>query len=488
MALLRELPGRSVRNLPISHLHGLVRAWGRFGNPLTVFIVLSVAFGLGALIVNPPLRGPDEAAHFLRVVAITEGEIVPSMHDEGGRKGTFISAAVHDDFDFFEAARYKVGTPGFTYWEVVDDYRRRHSRRVAQDTRPPVFVVYQGSEAYSPASYLPYIVAAPIGRALGLDFLGLFYLMRIAGFIAMTAVAAYAIAIVPHLKWTFFLIAMLPSALYGRTVLGADGAALSFTLVGTALCLRSAYGLNGRRIWERAAFMTLCGLSKPPQVAFLALEFMAHPLRELPRHWRAVALVMLPSLILTALWAAATALDVGTWRMIEGANMPAELFDPKRKLLLLLNDPLHFAALVIASLSKWDELWRQLIGVLGWLDTHLRDWVYAILSGLLVASFVGPLPLPRARRYQIAAASVLAVIAYFVAVYLIFYLAWTPADAPSIPGVQGRYFVVALAPLALACAAVINWGPREMTKAAIAICGATLSGAAVIEALLRVNW
>jgi uncharacterized membrane protein len=487
MALLRDLPGTSVRNLPILHLHGPVRAWGRFGNPVTVFIVLSVVFGLGALIVNPPLRGPDEAAHFLRVVAIAEGEIVPTMHDEHGRKGTFIAAALRDDFDFFEAARYKVGTPGFTYWAVVDDYHRRHSTPVAQDTRPPVFVVYQGSEAYSPASYLPYIVAVPIGRALGLDFLGLFYLMRIAGFVAMTAAAAYAIAIVPHLKWTFFFIAMLPSALYGRTVLGADGAALSFTLVGTALCLRSACGLS-QRLWERAAFLTLCGLTKPPQVAFLALELMAHPLRELPRRWRAIALVMLPSLILTALWAAATSMDVGTWRMIEGANAPVELFDPKRKLFLLLNDPLHFAALVIASLSTWDELWRQLIGVLGYLDTHLRDWVYPVLSGLLVASFFGSLPLPRARRYQIAAVSALAVIGYFLAVYMIFYLAWTPADAPSIAGVQGRYFVVALAPFALACVAIINRGPREMTKAAIAICGASLSGAAVIEALLRANW
>jgi hypothetical protein len=54
--------------------------------------------------------------------------------------------------------------------------------------------------------------------------------------------------------------------------------------------------------------------------------------------------------------------------------------------------------------------------------------------------------------------------------------------------VQGRYFVVLLAPMALACAALANWGPGEMIRSAIAICGATLSGVAVVDALMRANW
>jgi len=36
---------------------------------------------------------------------------------------------------------------------------------------------------------------------------------------------------------------------------------------------------------------------------------------------------------------------------------------------------------------------------------------------------------------------------------------WTPVDADWIWRVQGRYFVVLRAPMALACAALANWGP-----------------------------
>jgi uncharacterized membrane protein len=314
--------------------------------------------------------------------------------------------------------------------------------------------------------------------------------MRITGFVVMTAVAAYAIAIVPQLKWTFVLIAMLPSALYGRTVIGADGATLSFTLLVTALCLRGACQLGGERIWERAVFMTLCILSKPPQVAWLILEAMVRPLRELPHRWRTLAVIALPGLVLTMLWIAAVSADVGAWRVAAGTQRPAELFGPTRKLALLLTDPLHFPASLIASLGAWElhNLWRQLIGVLGWLDTGLQEWIYPIVSTFFVASFFAPLPLQRAVRYRIATVSAMAVFGYVIAVYLIFYLTWTPVDEVKIWGVQGRYFVAMLAPIAVIGAAIINRGPSETVRSAIAICGAVLSGTAIIEAILRVNW
>jgi uncharacterized membrane protein len=99
-----------------------------------------------------------------------------------------------------------------------------------------------------------------------------------------------------------------------------------------------------------------------------------------------------------------------------------------------------------------------------------------------------PLPLDRVVRYRVAAASIMAAVAYILGVYLIFYLTWTPINATEIWGVQGRYFVVVLAPLAVAIAALVNRGLRERTQSALAVGSAVLSIAATIEAILRVNW
>src|SRR3546814_12698139 len=94
------------------------------------------------------------------------------------------------------------------------------------------------------------------------------YLMRLAGLAAMTAVMAYAVAATPTLKWAFLFIAMLPTALYGRSVISADGGTLAYTMVVTALCLKAAVRpVDGGRVGERAVWMTLSILSKPPQLA-----------------------------------------------------------------------------------------------------------------------------------------------------------------------------------------------------------------------------
>src|SRR5438067_13679113 len=46
--------------------------------PALVFVLLSFAFGSAISIVVPPLRGPDEIAHFLRIYSYTLGELLPT--------------------------------------------------------------------------------------------------------------------------------------------------------------------------------------------------------------------------------------------------------------------------------------------------------------------------------------------------------------------------------------------------------------------------
>jgi hypothetical protein len=459
--------------------------------PAAVFVALSLLFGMLTIAAEPPLRGPDEKAHFLRAYGLSRGEIVPAGVDHEGRKGLLVPARLYDDLEFFEDTRYRIKTPGFSYREVLTDYAvlADYKRRWAQPgmpQRPPVFVLYTGSEGYAPTAYLPYIAAALTARAAGLDFLGMFYLMRTAGLLAMTAAAAYAIAVVPNLKWAFLLIAMLPAALYGRAVISADGAVLSYTLLVTALCLRAAQSGTTGRAWERALWMTLCILSKPPQIAFAVLELMVGRLRDLRRAWPRAALVILPGLILGPLWVIAASAEVGVWRVIH-MGRPEE-FDPVWKLRFMLEHPLHFPMLLIKSLDYSGELWKQLIGVLGWLDNPLRPAVYPALSALLVVVSLQRLALDRGTRARIAAIAALAAVSYFLAVWLIFFLTWTPVQADRVLGVQGRYFIVMLPPLVLALAALLPRALPEKIVAAAAVIGAVIAGGATLDAIVRITW
>jgi hypothetical protein len=70
-------------------------------NPVTAFITVSLVFGTLIILATPPLRGPDETAHFLRAYGVAQGDIVPSQRDAEGRKGILLPPRLYESFDFF---------------------------------------------------------------------------------------------------------------------------------------------------------------------------------------------------------------------------------------------------------------------------------------------------------------------------------------------------------------------------------------------------
>jgi Predicted membrane protein (DUF2142) len=464
------------------------RATGRLRDPAVLFALISLVAGALLVALTPPLRGPDEAEHFLRAYGLTQGDFVPGTLDAQGHKGLYLPARIERDLKFFEDKRFAHREPGFNYANVFVAYAQERRPPAAGDDAP-VFRLYGGAEGYSPIPYLPYAAAIVIGRAAQLDFLAMLYLMRVFGLVAVTAAAAFAIAIVPRLKWAFLLIALLPSALYGRAVVSADGPSLVCAMMAVALMLRGVLVPSADRPWQQSLWLALGALAKPPQLALILLEAMKRPARAVPRHLKSVAIVVLPSVILAGLWAIAGSADVAAYRMLDYMNVHLEQFDPVWKLRFMLVEPLLFPRLLVSLFTDYGvQLWQQLIGVLGWLDTPLAGWTYPVLTALLAASFVGPLAVDRATGRRVARACALAVLGYCFAVVFIFFLVWTAIDATQIDGVQGRYFVPALPAVALGTAALVRRGLSERVRATIALAAAALSCVAAIQAVLRVDW
>src|SRR5262245_7938310 len=476
----------SVADQPIVPDTARARRWlvSCADRPVAAFLLLSVVSGLPAIFVTPPFRGADEPAHFLRAYGISRGEIVPSVADDKGRKGIVLPAGINNGYQFFEAARYRFGTEGFNYHDAFAEYRSKKANRpdVASE-----FVLYAGSEGYAPVAYVPYVAAALVARVLGLDFVPMLWLMRLAGFITATALAAYAIAIAPYGRWAFLAVAMLPISLFERAIVCADGAALGLAMLVTALCLRTAAGGADHAGW-RSLWMTLCVLIKPSHTAFVVLEGMTAPLAGWRRRLAVTALVVAPGLVFTAIWLIAGSADMGAWRMIEGTGAPPEQFNIGWKLGYLLGHPWHFVDVSLGTLANAYELWREMIGGLGWRDTHLPTWLYLALSAAFVATCLVRTDLDRSVRMRVAAIGGLTMLGYSLAIFLIFYLAWTPIDAPFIHGIQGRYFTIILPIAAVTFAAVANRALRRPATAVIATVAALAAGVATIDAIMRTNW
>jgi hypothetical protein len=272
------------------------------------------------------------------------GELLPTAEMDG-RKGIFVPLKLHDQLRFFRDAGEWFATArqdGVRYGQIMPVYRD-FSRTIGNELdADPIFMPFAGTEGYNPVAYIPYIVAGAIGRPFGLEFPQMLLLMRLLGLIAFTAAAAYAIAVTPVLKWAFVLVGLLPVAIYNRSVLSADGAALCSALVITALCLRAVW--KSAAIWPRSLWMTLCALSKQPQIVFVLLELMVYPVKERRQRWHRLAFVILPSLILSPLWVVAVSAEIGAWRLQVEERHPPEHFNPLWKLFYMWD---------IQVISRW---------------------------------------------------------------------------------------------------------------------------------------
>src|SRR6201999_2733223 len=193
----------------------LTRIAKRFGRwPAIAFACLSMSFGTALIAVNPPLRGPDEISHFLRIYSYTRGELLP-ITEVNGRKGVFVERALYDQLYFFKdqgelfaksLQRHKgewftrPKEEGIRYGQIMAEYRQATGTSDGEAVYPPVFAPFAGTEGYSPVAYAPYILGAAIGQQLGLDLPELLFLMRFLGLVFFTAVTAYAIAVTPAVQ------------------------------------------------------------------------------------------------------------------------------------------------------------------------------------------------------------------------------------------------------------------------------------------------
>src|SRR5438477_779719 len=404
---------------------GLSRVWSWLeSRPAFIFVLLSFVFGSAISVVVPPLRGPDEIAHFLRIYSYTRGGLLPAA-EVGGRKGVFVEHELYTQLSFFKNAGERFARnreQGLRYSEIMKEYPQL-AGTLHEEGQATKFMPFAGTEGYNPVAYAPYVLATAIANLLGLGFPNMLLLMRFLGLITFTAMAAYAIKLTPALKWAFVLIAMLPVSIYNRSVLSADGAALAYALVITALCFSAVqrYG----RVWERSLWMTLCALSKQPQIVFVALELMVCRMTELRRRWSSLALIVVPSFILSPLWVLAVSADIAVWRLAQAETYPREQFDPLWKLAYMWEHPLHFPMAAWTSVTVWgDRLRPELIGILGWQDIWLPPWIYFVLTVMLLLVPLQKLNLNGAVRARVAVITCLAILAYIVTVYLIFFLTY----------------------------------------------------------------
>jgi hypothetical protein len=121
---------------------------------------------------NPPLRGPDEIAHFLRIYSYARGELLP-VTEINARKGIFVSPGLYNQLYFFKTAGEvfaRSTEEGMRYGHIMAEYSRLTNIEDDEMEQASMFAPFAGTEGYNPVAYIPYIVAAELAICSGSIF------------------------------------------------------------------------------------------------------------------------------------------------------------------------------------------------------------------------------------------------------------------------------------------------------------------------------
>src|SRR6266581_141852 len=130
---------------------GLSLVWSRLeSRPALAFILLSFAFGSAISVVSPPLRGPDEIAHFLRIYSYARGELLPAA-EINGRKGIFVERELYNQLHFFRTAGEwfaRTREQGVRYGQIMAVYRDDVGTIDERQDHAANFAPFAGTEGY----------------------------------------------------------------------------------------------------------------------------------------------------------------------------------------------------------------------------------------------------------------------------------------------------------------------------------------------------
>ena len=378
---------------------------------LTAFAVIALAFGAAYALITPAFEVPDEVGHYWRATAAAYGHVVVAQRVALPRGYRTIVWALSLTPDY----------------NVVDADRLRRARGVMlqDEYRDPTPV----AGLYSPAAYVPEIIAAIVSRAMHARPFYQFFAGRLATLVFCVAALALLCRAAPAFAPLIEAAALLPMSLFLFGSWSADALTIVAAFLTAALLLCAP--ARRTAIILAVAWLSLC---KPPYV-LIELLVLAAPVT---RRFKA--------LVIAVMAAGTIAASMMTMSGMEMPSVRTRPIDTRAQLRFIASDPLHFVGVIAHDLrANGRDYVESMTGRLGRYELKLPRWCTLLLLAMLVAAGMTcapPLP-PRTRVliWAIALAIWLATVTYL-------YLTSSIAGGDVIEGTQGRY-LVPLLPLLL---------------------------------------
>ncbi|MFH1149450.1 MAG: DUF2142 domain-containing protein [Actinomycetota bacterium] len=435
---LRTTGRSSVRQRAVSVLKKVSTGfWKTLHRPEYMVVIVGLVFGVLLLVTTPPSLVCDEPMHLYNSYRLSQGRLLPP--EIKGIAGNYVPASFPGTFKVTGSRDLIAQTGGKQDVDLTLEAFKIPLR--AGDT---VFI--RSYQQYPPGCYVPQAIAMAVGRLFGAPPILLMYLARLFTLLAVLFLAFMAVRVAPIMKWTFFLLFLMPSTLFLISSSSADALTIAFSFLAVAYFLKLALQPDQEVGRRELVFLGLIALAlslvKAPYF-LVFLGFLIIPPKRfggLKRYVLTFGMMLLGMILI-----------VGLWQFLAGRHittMIAPGVSPFGQLRHIIGHPWSYVRTVASDLLRRDlyigyyENSLNVIAGMSWGTTTFPTWV----PWLFLFSAISVTALDKDELKVTAwqkACSFAVFLAVEAAVITSLYTTISTVGSTMVP-IHGRYFIPAL--------------------------------------------
>lgn len=387
------------------------------------YLLIGLIVCISMNFLTPIFKGNDEEAHWTRIYEISKGNLVTDVID--GWPQSYVPAeALEITFN--------------TYNQIPSKMTREYAQR-------DVLVNMEYMAVYSPISYLPQVLGLKVGQLLTSNTFISAYCARIFETLFCMICFYFAIKIIPFGKKIVFLIGLLPSVVMASSLLSADAMLFSTVVLFISKILQVIY--EKKKVdWKDYILLgilsIIIAISKlvyfPICLLILLIPFKLD--KKNKKRWIPIAMILFLTFLITGLWN-----GIALKNLTSGQGVNVEYY-----IGYYLKNPLEFFQ--ITFYTFYTSIGNFISDIFGgenyWFGTIIKD--ASIFPQIFMFLFV---ILALKEENKLEKTDKLFIFGILFVTYLLIstslLLTCTPVYYKEIIGIQGRYFVPFLLPIAL---------------------------------------
>jgi len=404
--------------------------WLLLSKPEYLVVIIGLIFGILILIFTPPFQACDEPQHIYTAYRLSQGHILPDKLK--GTCGVYIPRSFDKTYEKLKAQSFIGNVEGKEGSSLILDSFGIPLKAGNTRFAPSYF-------QYPPLCYVPQAIGMAVGHLFRGPPVLLIYLARLFNLLAVLAIAFFTIRITPVLRWTFFLLFLMPMTLFQSSSASADALTIALSFLAAAYFFRLALD-PAKESLEKKDFYWLFILALVLSLIKLPYFLLVFGYFLIP--WKKFGSKK-KYLLTFAVMLLEIAVVVVTWHFLAERYttlVQAKIFIPGQHLNWMLQHPLGFVRLIYNTLRVKRLYLHEMISGVGWYNVVTPVWLpYAFGISVLAVSVLDKNEI--VVKYWQKVLSLLIYLAVAFAIIVIIHMSWDKLSDTVIVQINGRYFI-----------------------------------------------